>query len=240
MQDITHQYSNKNLVETVCLFQFPKETTAWDNTFFGLLYERIKEVFPQKQMRKGVQIKFNPNESNPLQGDISSSIVEDQMIFQNNLTGSAILMGDKTLSFHLTRNYTNWADFTEMYVAPVIKEYKELGLGNGICICGIMYMNSFSGLTGKVSDYFNIIKETNDDFGDEVQSATQRTFQKNNVSLISKLNSIKTTEGISITFECGSMSTPQEGDLISLANLAHEPIKAFFESVITQNLRTVL
>lgn len=91
-------------MKLICGFQFLNETTAWDSTFFGQFYEKIKsEGFTERQERKGVQIKFDGNLKNKGAVPLTSSEIEDQIIFKNNITGMPIAMGKNRISFHIVK-----------------------------------------------------------------------------------------------------------------------------------------
>lgn len=242
------QYSNRHLIEVNCGFQFPQETAPWDSTLFGQLYERIKERgFIEKQERKGIQITFQGSVQNnasllPL---TTSSEIEDQVIFKNSEKGWAILMGKGRISFHIVKNYKNWDLFVEEFITPYYKIYKDLGLGNGTRQCNIVYLNRFiKPVNEKLADYFTVISPFDSKFGTEVNTSLQRVFRNDSTLLITKLNTQILPDGLNINLECGaicnSINCMNQNDWHSQATQTHAPIKEFFESLITEKLRTEL
>lgn len=240
------QYSNRHLVEVNCGFQFANETTPWDSTFFGQFYEKIKTTgFTERQERKGVQIKFDGNLKNKGAAPLSSSEIEDHIIFKNNDKGIAIAMGKNKISFHIVKEYSNWGNFVTNLIEPYTKIYRELGLGNGVRQCSIVYLNRFIKKSDeKLSDYFTIISPIDIKFGIERTTSIQRIIENDANFLITKLNSQARLDGLNINLECGAickstvcMNTP---DWIYQANQTHEPIFNFFESIITEKLRKEL
>lgn len=241
-------YSNKHLVEVICGFQFNKETVKWDSTFYGQYYEKIKlSGFTERQERKGVQIQV---EASPVQGVFprtTSQIVEDNVVFKNPSKGWGITLGKGKISFHVITGYTEWEDFLKSMIIPYMKMYLDLGLGNGPRQCNIMYLNRFNKQASEnLSDFFTIISPLHVEFGGEINTIVQRTFNnKGKTLLITKLNSIVNKEGINaINLECGAicisndcMTTP---DWIKQANETHDPIRSFFESIVTPKLRQEL
>ena len=240
------QYSNHHLVEVNCGFQFLNETTTWDSTFFGQFYDKIKSGgFTERQERKGFQIKFDDNLNNKDSKILTSSEIEDQIIFKNNATGMAIAMGKNKISFHVVKNYTNWDDFVTILIEPYSKIYKDLGLGNGIRQCNIVYLNRFvKQINEKLSDYFTIITSIDSKFGIETSTSIQRVIENDTNLLITKLNSQALPDGLNINLECGaickSVVCMNNSDWIHQANKTHEPINDFFESIITKKLRKEL
>lgn len=240
------QYTNRHLVEVNCGFQFLNETTSWDSTFFGQFYEKIKgEGFTERQERKGVQIKFDGNLKNKGVAPLTSSEIEDQIIFKNNTKGMAIAMGKDKISFHIIRDYKNWGDFLTNFIEPYTKIYRDLGLGNGTRQCSIVYLNRFVKQNDeKLSDYFTIISPIDTKFGIERTTLVQRVVENDINFLIAKLNSQARPDGLNINLECGaickSVVCMNAQDWIDQANQTHEPINNFFESLITEKLRKEL
>jgi uncharacterized protein (TIGR04255 family) len=241
------EYSNKHLAEVICGFQFTKESVKWDSTFYGQYYEKIKSFgFTERQERKGVQIQ-----TNPIQGGVyprtSSQIVEDNVVFRNLSKGWGIAIGKGKISFHVISGYTNWEDFLQKLIIPYMKMYLELGLGNGPRQCNVMYLNRFNkNVSENLSDLFTIISPLHIEFGNEINTVVQRTFNnKGNNLLITKLNSIVNKEGMNaINLECGAICISNEcmntSDWIKQANETHDPVRNFFESIITPKLRQEL
>lgn len=238
------QYSNHYLAEVNCGFHFSTETTDWDSTFFGQFYEKIKERgFTERQERKGVQISFDG--SNIDETKITRSEIQDQVVFKNNATGMAIAMGKNKISFHQIKNYTNWNDFVKNLIDPISKVYKALGLGNGDRQCNIVYLNQFVKPNKEMlSDYFTITSPIESKFGLEVNTTIQRIIENENNYLIAKLNSQNINTSQNINLECGAICKNiiclNNSDWIDQANQTHEPIKDFFESIITEKLRKEL
>jgi uncharacterized protein (TIGR04255 family) len=243
---VLSQYSNRHLTEVNCGFSFQNETTEWDSTFFGVFYEKIKDQgFTEKQQRKGIQIKFEGNLINTPKSPVSTSQIEDQVIFRNSNKGWAIVMGKNKISFHIVKGYTIWTDFVNNFIMPFSEIYKSIGLGNGTCQCNVVYLNSFiKPESEKLSDFFTIISPIDTKFGIEANTFVQRLVSNKNALLVAKLNSVLGGNGFNINLECGAVCVNQEAmndpNWINQANLAHDPIKDFFEELITEKLRNEL
>jgi uncharacterized protein (TIGR04255 family) len=240
------KYSNNQLVEVNCGFQFPKETIAWDSTFFGQYYERIKELgFKDKEERKGVQITFNGLLVDSKDPDVATSQIEDQVIFRNREKGLAILIGKGKVSFHCVNEYKGWENFLNDFLMPFSEHYKALGLGNGKRQCSVVYLNRFTkSVDEKLSDYLTIISPLEQKFGIEIVSSVQRVISNKENLLIAKLNSQVIEKIQNVNLECGSVCVNEEcmnsNDWFYQANQTHEPILSFFEAIITEKLRNEL
>lgn len=246
LTDLTVQYSNKHLIEVNCGFQFPEETSQWDSTFFGQYYEKIKDKgFTDKEERKGVQIIFNNISVEPTKPVVSTSPVEDQVVFRDNIKGLAIIIGKGKISFHCVQNYAEWDIFVSSFIKPFYEIYEKLGLGNGKRQCNVVYLNRFEcNHEIELSKYFTIISSMDSNFGKEVITNVQRLFSNKENLLIAKLNSQIVEEKQIVNLECGAVCINEDyinnTDWISQANKTHEPIKSFFESVVTNELKSEL
>lgn len=238
------QYSNKHLVEVNFGFYFSQETTQWDSTFFGRFYEKIiPHGFLGKEERKGISIIFG------LKGNISkmpSQEVEDQVIFKDN-KGRAITMAKNKISFHIVSDYTVWDSFLNDFIKPLFAIYKQLGLGNGIRECNLIYLNRFSRSgTDNLSEYFKMVSPINHTLGIEENIVVQRVIDNGSNLLIAKLNAQRENEKFNIHFECGAknkfnlISNSASMDWIKQANEVHAPVHDFFELLITDKLRAEL
>ncbi len=240
------QYSNKHLIEVNCGFQFQEETVAWDSTYFGQFYEKIKGAgFSQREERKGVQITFSGVVATADKPPVTTSQVEDQVIFRNPDTGQAIIIGKGRISFHWLKDYPGWTSFLKDFIIPFSESYKSLGLGNGKRQCSIVYLNRFlKEREIDLSDYFTIISHLEPKFGNEIITSVQRIVSNNHNLLIAKLNSQAFDKGQNINLECGAVCVNEEcmssNDWAHQANLTHEPIFGFFQAIIKDKLKKEL
>lgn len=240
------KYSNNHLVEVNCGFQFPDETVAWDSTFFGQYYEKIKDLgFKNREERKGVQITFSGLTIDMKKPPVASSQIEDQVIFRNIEKGLAILLGKGRISFHCVRGYESWEVFLQDFIVPFSEHYKSLGLGNGKRQCSVVYLNKFvKNCDESLSDYLTIISPLEQKFGNEVMSSVQRVVSNSKNLLIAKLNSQVIEKVQNINLECGAVCVNEDcmnsGDWAYQASQTHEPILSFFEAIITDKLRNEL
>jgi len=238
---------NRHLIEVICSFSFLEETTEWDSIFFGSFYELIKaDGFTERQERKGVQISFSGNLNNGLEPPVPSAhSIEAQVIFKNPVKGTAILLGKNQLSFHCLSNYSTWENFISTVVRPYSERYRSLGLGNGKQQCSIVYLNRFQ-YSGQddLSEYFNLITPLSKDLGNEMSTTVQRVVSNGKNLLIAKLNKATAEDVQTVNLECGSVcidgSIMGSDDWIGQANSTHEPVRDFFNAIVTQKLITTL
>ena len=57
---MTKRYTNPPLVEALCEFQFDP-STAWDLTLIGLIYDQLKDIFPEESnFRSPLTLQCHP------------------------------------------------------------------------------------------------------------------------------------------------------------------------------------
>jgi uncharacterized protein (TIGR04255 family) len=243
MPNLPPAYNNLHLIEVNYGFQFTS-SSPWDSTYFGQYYERIKEHgFTDKQERKGIQIQLS---NNPVQVIRSGQTVDDQIIFKDPIKGWAIAMGKDKISFHIIKDYKGWDNFKQKLIIPFYQIYLDLGLGKGRRQSNMIYLNKFTkDISVNLSDYFTIIQGLDDSFGIEANTFIQRTFNTSSNVLITKLNSQLRPDGRkNIVLECGAVC--RDSKLMTSNNWqeqtdkTHEPIRNFFEAIITEKLRKEL
>jgi uncharacterized protein (TIGR04255 family) len=243
MPNFPAAYNNLHLVEVNYGFQFTP-SSPWDSTYFGQYYERIKEHgFIDKQERRGIQIDLS---NSPVQVVRSGQTIDDQIIFKNSIKGWAIAMAKDKISFHVIKDYSGWENFKNDLIIPFYEIYLGLGLGKGRRQSNMIYLNRFTkDVSVNLSNYFTIIQGLDSSFGIEANTFIQRTFNTSDNILITKLNSQSRQDGKkNIMLECGAIC--KESKLMTSnnwqlqADKTHEPIRNFFEAIITEKLRKEL
>lgn len=243
------EYSNKHLLEVVCGFNFSPDGVKWDSAFFGQYYDKVQGLgFTERVEQKGIQVQLTdyPQEITK-SPKISTRDVESKMIFKNPSNGFAITMGKDQISFHRVSQYTHWVDFMKLFITPCIEIYQSLGLYHEKKNCQVIYLNRFDFASDEnLSDYFTFLNPIGKEFGYENSTIIQRTFNyKDIMLLVVKLNNFILADGKQqVTLESGAISIDQnlneESSWDKLASTTHEPIRNFFESIITDKLRKQL
>lgn len=242
-------YTNNNLREVVCSFNFlDEDDITWDSGYFGQYYDKIKDLgFTQRNERKGIKIQFNGNADQITEGGAASvEEVGSEMIFRNPEKGLAIIMGDRKISFHIVTGYIDWYTFYETFMRPCLNLYLEVGIYKRPDFCQVIYLNEFTfDPWESLADFFTIVTPPLSDVGIEGSVLVQKNYIANQLGLLVKLNANPTPdEKKFVIVECGATSLPypenQELGLLALANKTKEPIRDFFENIITDKLRSIL
>lgn len=241
-------YTNKNLREVVCNFQFIDDgTVKWDSGYFGQFFDKIKDRgYIERQEKKGIKLNVSAN-SNDLPNAISTvEETESTMIFKNAENGFAITMAKAQITFHCVKDYINWDTFLKDVLIPLLDIYLQMGLYQKIQFCQVVYLNQFLFEQEiPLAEYFTIVTNPLNDIGIEGTVIVNKNYFTADIGMNVKLKSDPTPDKKKrVSLECGAASLPlqkyTEMNLIDLANITHEPIRNFFEHIITDKLRTIL
>lgn len=243
------EYSNKHLQEVLCGFNFVNSGVVWDSAYFGQYLDKISAAgFTAREERKGVQINFGDVQSDIVQSiKTSAREIESTMLFKNEAAGRAITMGKDQISFHVVSDYPGWETFLKELIEPGMSYYQELGLLSGAIRSNVVYLNRFEfDADESISDYFTFLNPVGTDFGSENNSITQRVLDYNErLMLIVRLHTAKASgDKIQAVLECGATTKQFEKQepigWQESTKITHEPIRGFFESLITDQLKNRL
>lgn len=235
----SQQYSNKHLREVWCSFHFQEEQPAWDVTYFGRLYDLLsKEGYTRKEERKSVQITLSANELRAVQG----SAEQTELVCRAEDGHRIVLFSKQSISVHFIngQHYPGWPVFSAKVLAPVVEAFRRLGLGTGSFQVALSYLSKLPvSAKDQVEDFLKFVTKMDGAFGELQSLSVQRLMTAEHGQFLAKLN----MNGNEVFFETGSIVQGAEGDLSKwnvLAEQAHEPLGAFFDSLITDRLKAVL
>lgn len=236
------KYSNPPIVEALCEFQFiPRQ--PWDITIPGLLYEKIKEQFPEKQQQVGFGVEVRP-EDRKLEQRIEMT---QRMRFLRSDKTALVQVGPDLLAINHLKPYPTWHAFKPL-ILQNLEKYQKIANPKGFKRIGLRYINKieFSIESIELSDYFNYyaftpkgLPQVHDAFNVHVEIP----YGERNEYLLLTLRKVipEHPETISIVLDLDyitakSESVPSERVPDWLEN-AHTNIEKAFESCITDKCR---
>jgi len=146
------KYHNSPIVEAICEFRFT-ESTPWDLTIPGFLYERIKDMLPFKEEQIQQQIQTNQNQKGEIIQEVS---LNKAMVFLSEDRQCFTQVSDRRISIHTVKPYITWARFKPL-IANVYDTTIKLLTNAHLQRIGLRYINRIEAPTGylKMSDYFD-------------------------------------------------------------------------------------
>lgn len=144
------KYANPPVVEAVCEFRLTPDT-SWDMTIPGLVYERLRDEFPNREQRliQEVELAQGPE---GFQQQIRTSerilfLTEDRKVF--------VQVGPRLLAINCLKPYPTWENFKPR-ISKAFESLNEVTDVKGLQRIGLRYINQIvipASLT-ELKDYF--------------------------------------------------------------------------------------
>lgn len=235
------KYANPPIIEAVCEFRLPPDS-QWDLTIPGLIYEEIKNEFPNKEQRLVQEIGIIQSP----QGVQQQMRTTERMFFLSDDRRSFIQVGPRLLAVNRLKPYPHW----ERFKPQIERAFQAL---NGTINVetfqriGLRYINRIE-LPGQLIDleaYFDFRPF----LGQALQQNPVGAFMigcvfpfsdgKNacKVELTNASNSSAFT--LDLDYFLAQPQTISVNQTLGWVENAHQHIEEIFEGCITQKLRDV-
>jgi len=129
------KYANPPVEEAICEFRLTPET-RWDLTVPGLLYERLKQTFPQKEQRMIQEVELAPGP----QGLQQQSRTSERLWFFSDDRKMLAQVGPRLVAVNALKPYPGWAGF-KPGIEIVWKSLQEAIQVEGLERIGLRYIN---------------------------------------------------------------------------------------------------
>lgn len=239
------KYKKSPIVEALCEFQFLSDQ-KWDITYSGIIYEKIKNQFPQKKQISGFQSDFLQK-----QGRIEHNVkFAPKIQFQRSDKSALIQLSENTISINHFQPYPIWHKFKAL-ILENFNIYCEVVKPTSLRRIGLRYINKveFNIDSFKLPDYFKFYPIEPDDFKYDRDSFTCRSEypDKNKINrLIIAVGSIFSQAQNSIAILLDLDYIMSKSDTVTLDDTenwlerAHSIIEKTFESCITDKYRDLI
>lgn len=227
----------------MCEFQFISKP-SWDLTVPGLIYERVKENFPDKQQQMEIGFQLRSTEKG-IEHKVEPASPRIQ--FYKSDKTALIQVAQDLFVINQLKPYPTWNKFKPMIING-FNVYKEVANPKGFKRIGLRYINilNFPMEEIELKDYFRYYPHVPDNLPEPLGSFLTRIefpYEKGKENLILSLGSIipQKPDNTSLVLDLDyAMVSPE---YISFDNIsewlekAHERIENTFESCITEKLR---
>lgn len=151
-------YENPPLIEALCEFKFDSNK-EWDWTIPGLLYDKIKENFPNKKQQEAFVINLEHKENTKnMMTQVREGTQTDRIIFSNENNNSLIQVKPNVFTINLLKYYPGWEEFKKI-INKYLKLYIKVAQPTKINRIGLRYINRFNQIDlnqNSISHYFKI------------------------------------------------------------------------------------
>lgn len=236
------QYLNPPITEAVCEFHF-EPSQAWDATFAGLIYPKLRRRFPKRQ--SGVHYKATVGPGSEAVSQKLEQVPQVRFLTNDETIGVRLRVNELAVSHF--RPYTGWHKFLPL-IEKSFEAYSSIVKPKSISRIGLRYINKFQ-FTEKVfdlEDYFNFYPyivstklQTYLDFicgivvpfdeakdGLRIQTGREQLEEDQGVNVILDLDYFR-SQNIQATFKRSS----------NWLKKAHDRIEEAFEGCITDSTR---
>ncbi len=241
------KYANPPLVEAVCDFRLAPDC-KWDLTIPGLIYEEIKDEFPQKEQRFFQDLKIRPSDKG-FQQLVNS---EQRVLFLTKDRNIFVQIGDRLMAINCLKPYPTWQEYKpriESAYGALIKrvnfeKFQRLALRyiNRIEIPGEhLESNEFS-------EYFNFRPFLGKGLPQDIQDfilGCKLPFSDGRDGCKIQMNNIvpddpkNTALLLDIDYSLIQEDTVSINDVPEWLEEAHKKIETIFEGCITDRLREI-
>jgi uncharacterized protein (TIGR04255 family) len=239
------KYKNPPIVEALCEFQFISDQ-QWDLTLPGLIYEKVKDEFPDKQQQSGISVQFQPTEKG-LEHKIEPAPPRIQ--FHRKDKSALIQVVPDLLVINQLKPYPTWNEFKPM-ILKNFQIYQEVAHPKGFRRIGLRYINivEFDKLPIELKDYFQFypfIPEGLPQIHDSFVNRVEFPYEEGKERLILTLATVIPNKPnvLSILLDLDYvMATPEYIPLDGVSNWlekAHEEIEKAFEACFTDEARKI-
>ncbi len=236
------QYTDPPVVEAICEFKLARDT-HWDMTVPGLLYERIKDSFPQKEQRIVQEVELVQSPSEGLQQQIRTS---ERMLLFSEDKKSLVQLGPRLLVINVLKPYPSWKKFRELIETAWSSLLKVVDVRT-LDRIGLRYINEIR-LPKKdagLNEYFNFypyigsgLPQTMDTFVVRVESPYAGGRDRSRLQL-STASDFRETKSVilDIDYFLVDQSSISPEEALGWVEEAHSHVEEIFEGCITDSLR---
>lgn len=240
---MSRKYKNPPVVETLCEFQFISDQ-PWDLTLPGLIYEKIKDKFPEKQQQMGISIQFQPTEKG---FEHKVEPAPPRIQFYKKDKTALIQLAPNLLVVNHLKPYPTWNKFKPM-ILENFDVYIKVANPKGLSRVSLRYINiiEFDKTPIDLKEYFQFYPSIPDTLPKNTVSFLNRVefpYEDNKEHLILTLATIIPTKPntFSILLDIEYvMIAPEYVPLHGISEWlekAHNRIEEAFEASITDKAR---
>lgn len=148
---MSRKYEKPPIQEAVCEFRFADDL-AWDMTLPGLLYDKIKDRYPEKKQRL-----LSSTELFQEEGTLGQKLTQESRILFYDKEGTRLVqVGDHLLTINALAPYRGWAEDFQPHISSVLESLLEIVKPECFLRAGLRYINMIElpGPRVELPDYF--------------------------------------------------------------------------------------
>jgi uncharacterized protein (TIGR04255 family) len=241
---VRRKYNRPPISEAICEFQFVA-AKEWDWTIPGLVYQEIREEFPQKRQEKAFEFSIAPQV-----GKVEQSLGSlSKMQFVREDSSAMVQIGPDLLAVNAMPPYPGWETF-EALIKKQFEIYLKVAEPAAFKRIGLRYVNKItfptSGIeTTEFFHYYPRLPETVEQRHGPFWMRVLHTYAHERDAMTFQMGQVaqppSADERLTILVDLDYYLTkPDAVDLVQglqWVSQAHEHIETMFEASITDNTR---
>jgi len=232
------RYRNPPIIEALCEFRFEPDS-PWDLAMPGLIYERVREAFPERRQAKMFDVGIAPETF----GQIRTT---DRMQFLDEDEKAIIQVGPHFLAVNHLEPYPSWEEFLPL-MEKGLEAYCDVADPKNIYRIGLRYINhiEFAKQRIDLEEYFEfhpfVGPNLPQEFGPFIVGI-QIAYDNSDILKITLATApTETPDIIAVALDLDYfLVKPGEvvlNNVFEWVNVAHDRIEGAFEACITNRLR---
>ncbi len=238
------KYPNPPLLEAVCEFRFT-EDTKWDLTIPGLLFDKIKDEFPNKEQRIVQEVDII-QEPQGMRQQLKST---ERVLFLTADRRLFVQLGTRLLSINCLNPYPSWEGFKPRIIHAFEAMGKTIEIRN-LQRIGLRYINRIEipgGDSLNLSDYFEfrplLGPKLPQNMTESIVACSFPYFEGRDTCRLALVAAVpEKPEGFAFLLDMDYfLSQPKSisvADVMKWVESAHDELVRLFEGSITDRLRT--
>jgi len=235
------KYAKPPIVEAVCEFRLTPET-RWDLTVPGLLYERLKGSFPQKEQRMIQEMELTQGPEG-LHQQIRTS---ERIIFFTEDKKMLVQVGPRLLAINVLKPYPHWEGFKPR-IEMAWKSLQAAIEVQGLERIGLRYINHIElpAQGGKLAEYFEFYPSIGQSLPQQMVAfltAAEFSYADGRDHCRVELTRIPASGGrslfmLDIDYFLARSGAVKPAEALAWVEEAHSRVEEVFEGCITDKLR---
>ena len=238
---MSNRYRKPPIIEALCEFRF-EPTAEWDLTAPGLIYEQLRDTFPER--RKAINVDFNVVSRS---GRIQNTLTPTERVQFVREDGSVIVqVSPHFLAINHLAPYSSWEEFKPL-IHQTLDAYSAVLGRQQLRTMGLRYINHIALPEDEIHirDYFEFYPHYGDNLPTPFRHfiiGIQIAFDETDILKVEMTGARvmpEQTSGVVLDLDY-SLAKPgaiQIADVSSWIDRAHERIENGFESCIRDSLR---
>lgn len=240
------KYANPPIIEAVCDFWISPEDSNWDLTIPGLIYEKVREKFPNREQRVVQDVSISQTSPQGLRQEVRTS---ERIHFLTEHKNIFLQVGTNLLAINCLKPYPTWDEFKPNieYAYKVLASVFDIKSFQRI---GLRYINKIE-IPGKpigLDKYFefrpNMGQHLPQNIADIIVGCLLSLHDGRDTCRVQLTNAVpENPENLGFLLDLDyTLAKPQEiskDHALKWVEDAHQQVENIFEGCITDRLREI-